>query len=407
MRGDFSVRFEYKIRDPNGNVSTGITEGDSKQTVIEMLNNQDFLILHIKPVKKGEIIINVPMSKKIKNKEMILFSKQFALMLDSGLSITSSLAVLAKQNKNKYFQSVLSKINEDIESGSSLYESLKKYPTVFSSMYANMVKSGEVSGNLSKVLYEVAEHLDRNQQIASKVKSASIYPIILSVLSIVVVAVLLVFVFPMFTEIFESSNTEMPAPTQFLIGLSDSIRSGWLSILLVGFVLFFGVRFWLRSSKGKVLFDIFKLKIPVLSNVILQVATANFTRTMGTLLRAGVPIITALEIVEDVMDNTVIKKAISNSRISILGGQDLSGPLVEANIFDPLVTQMIMTGEETGRLEEVCVQMSEFYDKEVQEVIGSSMAILEPLLIVIIAIVIGGLVISIFLPMFNLSSAIG
>ena len=361
--------------------------------------------------KKGkkEIVEKKPgMFSKVSLKEITIFSRQLATMISSGVTLLKGITILADQNENHIFKEILTKIKTELSSGISFSACLSKFPKQFNFLYVNMVKAGEASGALETVLGKLADGLEKDQALRGKVKGAMMYPIIVMSVALIIVSLLLVFVVPTFTKMFTDAGMELPGLTQAIVNVSDFLAGiGGVVILLLVIVAIYLFKKFVTSPKGKRKWDQFVLKLPIMGEFSRKVAVGRFTRTMATLLNSGVAILTAFDIVTDVVGNEVIADSLRNAKDSIKEGNTIAMPLKESGEFPTMVTQMIEIGEESGAITEMLGKVADFNEREVEDVIAAMVAAMEPLAIVVMAVVVGTIVIGMFLPMFQLSDMAG
>jgi type IV pilus assembly protein PilC len=400
--------FSYQVKAKNGRIIKGTLEADNRNLVIENLLKQNYVILEIKEEKpQGKNVeIQFRFLEKVTTKDIALFTRQLSTMIGAGLPIIRCFDILKEQTINPKLKRTAVEIRDDLEAGTALWESIRKHPKVFSEMYVSMVRAGESGGVLDVILDKLANHLERDQEIQAKVKSASTYPIIMVSVAIVVIIFILTFVMPTLTNMFVSANAELPAFTQFFLNLSYFIRSKILFILAFTGLIVFLLKAWAKQPQGRIFFDRLYLTMPLVGRTVNRVAVARFTRTMGLLIKSGVPILQTLEVLEGVVGNKVIANAIARARVSIREGQSIAEPLQQTGVFEAMVIQMITIGEETGRLDEMLERMADFYDREVTYSIDSLMAALEPLLLIIVAVFVGMIILATYLPIFNMIQTI-
>lgn len=402
-----ATTFVYKVKDKSGQITSGTLEGDSVTTIVTKLRQKGLTVLSVNAKSASKNInISLGRKKKVKIKEITVFSRQFATMINSGLSLTKALHILAEQTENPAFGEVISQVQKDVEAGQTLSEALAKHPRVFSNLFINMVKAGETGGVLDDVLLRVADHYEKDIAIKSKIKSAMTYPIAMFIMSMLIVFAMITFVVPVFVNMFSQLGGDLPLPTKILIFSSNAVR-GWWYILIA---LIIGARYLFKSYKsskvGRLQLDKIKLKLPVFGQLFSKLAIARFTRTFGTLISSGVPILQAMDIVADTANNEVISGTIRNARSSIKEGETIAQPLEKSPVFPPMVVQMIAVGEETGALDSMLAKIADFYDEEVGNLVESLTSLIEPLMIVFMGLVVGGIIISLYLPMFGLINLI-
>lgn len=402
--------YSYRAMNNAGAVVKGNLEAENRNLVIESLLRQNYTILDLKEDKaklaasKSEFNINLFESVRIG--DLSLFTRQLSTMVGSGLPIVRSFQILEEQTKNSMLRRAVADIRANLEGGWTLHDSMAQHPRIFSQMYISMVKAGETGGSLDTVLNRLADTLERDREINSKIKSSSIYPIIVMCMAVVVVIVILTFVMPTFISQFTSSGTELPAFTQFFMNISYFIRDLWYA-LIIGIILLVAVLKWIgRQPNGRLFFDRLYLHLPIIGKAVNRIAVSRFTRILGTLIKSGVPILEALEVLKGVVGNRVISDAIGEARNSIREGQSIAAPLAATAVFEPMVTQMIAVGEETGSLDDMLERMAVFYDNEVTFAIDAMLKSMEPAMIIIVGVVIGAIIIAIYLPVFNVIQTI-
>lgn len=401
------AEFSYKAKAPNGTVMEGIIEAAEQRAAVDKLRGQKYIILEINEAKKSAIdqfIKSLGFKPKVKSKDLVLFSRQLSTLVSAGVPIVQGLSILIEQIENKVFKNIVEKIQEDIESGQSIADSLKKHPNAFTDLYVAMIRAGEMGGILDVILERLSSYLEGAEALKGKVKGAMVYPIVVGLIAGVVTLFLLTVVIPTFKEIFESFGAELPLITQFLIDLSDFLRKWIIAVILVPIGLFIGFKQFRKTPFGNYKTDEIALKIPVFGILLKKVAVAKFTRTFGTLIKSGVPILQALDTVAKTSGNKVIEKAILEAREAIREGERIADPLRKSAIFPPMVIQMISVGEETGNLDTMLSKISDFYDQEVDNAVKGLTSMIEPIIIVVMGLVIGSIVIAMFMPMFELGN---
>ncbi len=395
--------FEYKARTRRGEILQDKMEGDDTMSVAASLRQQGLLVIDIKEQGVGQKDILEPF-KKVKLDDVVIFSRQFATMINAGLPIVRALYILGEQTSNKKLQDVIVEVRQDVEAGLALSEALEKHPKVFNRLYVEMVRAGEIGGVLDGVLLRIADQLEADQDLRRKVKSAMTYPTVVLVMAILAAAIMLIFIVPIFARMFEDLGGTLPLPTRIAIGISNLLTGfGGLLVaaLLVGGVVFF-LR-WKDSEQGRKVWGRVVLKIPArIGDVVQKVALARFARTLGSLSAAGVPILQALEITAASSGNYVVEQALLKSRDSIRQGIPIFKPLEEEPVFPPMVTRMIAVGEETGDLDGMLEKIGDFYESEVDATIKALTSIIEPLMIVVVGGIVGAIIISMYLPMFRI-----
>jgi len=358
-------------------------------------------------LKPKDIFENVAfMQPKVKQADIIIFCRQFSTMIDAGLPIIQCLDILYSQNENKTFKQMLKEIKGNVESGQTFAEALKKYPKQFDNLFVNMIAAGEAGGILDTILRRLSAYMEKAAKLKAKIKGGMTYPIVTMIIAIIVVAIIMVFVIPVFEDMFEGMGGALPVPTQIVVNMSRFIKSNILYIIgLIG-ALIFAIRHFYKTEKGQTLMDDLFLRIPLFGPLIRKAAVSKFTRTMGTMLGSGVAILDALEIVAKTAGNKTIEKAVYETRSAIAEGRTMSDPLSESGVFPSMVCQMIAVGESTGALDSMLTKIADFYDEEVDQAVENMTALIEPFMLVFLGVVIGGLVVSMYLPIFQMASAL-
>jgi len=399
--------FGYEAIDASGRTLRGSLEADSEQLLISRLHEQGLHVVKVEAQKeRAALFSGLRKPRKPKLQAMVVFSRQFATMIDAGIPILRCLDILHSQTKDIALKHALDTVRKDVKAGMALNEALEKHPLVFSTLYVNMVRAAEVAGILDQILDRLATFLEKDLEVRQKVKSAMMYPVMVLIFSFLVLVAIFMFVLPKFKEIFDSMNVEMPATTQFLFAASDFVVGYWWA--MVGAVIggLVALRRYIRTPKGRYQYDYLKLKVPLIGELVLKLAVARFARTFGTLVASGVPLMRTLEIVGETSGNAVLATAIEGTRASIREGQPLSTPFAATGLFPPMVIHMMDIGEESGRLSEMMVRIADFYEQEVDAAIKGLTSMIEPLLIVFLGGIVGFIAISIMMPMFKLVSAI-
>ncbi len=395
--------FTYKARDRRGGVLQDQIEAEDTRAVASTLRQQGLLVIDIKEQGVGQKDILEPF-KKVKLDEVVIFTRQFATMINAGLPIVRSLYILGEQTTNKKLTDTVVQVRKDVEAGLALSESLAKHPKVFNRLYVEMVRAGEIGGILDEVLLRIASQLEKDQELRRKVKSAMTYPTVVLILAVVAAAFMLIFIVPIFAKMFKDLGGTLPLPTRIAMGLSG-LLTGPLGILvaaaLIGGAVFF-LR-WKETEQGRKVWGRVILKLPAkIGEVVQKVALARFARTLGTLSAAGVPILQALEITATSSGNWVIEQALLKSRDSIREGIPIYRPLESEPVFPPMVTRMIAVGEETGDIDGMLSKIAEFYESEVDATVKALTSIIEPLMIVVVGGIVGGIIVAMYLPMFKI-----
>lgn len=405
-----TTTFDYKVRDRDGKLIQGSLEGDSLALVSTKLREMGFAPIEIKPMSKVNLKteIRIPgLTDRVKLKEVALMSRQLATMVAAGLTLVRALGVLADQMESKTLAEALLTIRQDVEEGSSLSAAIEKMPKIFPPLYVAMVKAGEVGGQLDMVLLKLSSTLEKQVELRSKVRSAMAYPAMVICLVIVIMAALMIFVVPIFKKLFHSLNAPLPVPTQIVITISNVVASLWLLVVIAVVVaIIVAFRRWIATPAGRRKWDAFKLRPPVFGPLAHKVALARFSSTLASLITAGVPIIESLDIVADNSGNQIVADALRAAQSGVREGQALSASLSQHPVMPTMVTQMIETGEESGSLDAMLDKVATFYDNEVNSTVESLTSVLEPLLIITMGACIGAIVVSMYLPMFNIYTII-
>ena len=399
--------FAYKGLDARGSQTTGQIESDSKSAAAQTLRNKGLTVLDLNEVKRG--LGSIQIGGRVKPKDLTVFSRQFATMVGSGLSMLRCLYVLEEQTPNKKLAEVIGQVRADVEAGIALSDALEKHPKVFSRLYVSMVRAGELGGILDEVLNRVATQLEKEDSIRRAVKSAMVYPILIGSFAIIVLIGMVMFLIPIFAGMYkELDNAKLPALTRLMVGISDVMRSWRGLIVLVAIIfLIWVLRKLKQTDRGHAAWDRFKLRVPMgIGEIIRKLAVARFSRTLGTLITSGVPILQAIDITGKAAGNVVIEHAMEQVQQSVKEGQSITGPLEKVSIFPPMVTQMISVGEETGSLDAMLSKIADFYEDEVNASVKSLTSILEPILMIGVGAIVGTVVISMYLPIFNMMNIV-
>ena len=390
-----------------GKKKKGEMEADSENFVRLTLRRQGIEPTKIKP-KPKDLFENVKfLQPKVTEKDIVVMTRQFATMIDAGLPLVQCLEILFSQQENKTFKRILKNIKEDVEEGSTFADALKQHPEVFDDLFVNLVAAGEIGGILDIILNRLAAYIEKAAKLKKKVKGAMTYPIVVMVIAVLVVAVILIFVIPVFQSMFADFGKALPVPTQVVVAMSHFVKN-YILYIIVGFVLLiFAFRRFYKTEKGRALVDKVVLEIPVFGMLLRKVAVAKFTRTLGTMISSGVPILDSLDIVAATAGNMTIEEAIRETRQSISEGRTIAEPLADSEVFPSMVVQMISVGEATGALDTMLGKIADFYDDEVDAAVDALTAMLEPFMMVFLGGTIGGLVVSMYLPIFQMAGAMG
>lgn len=403
--------FRWQGVSARGEVLAGEMEAPTRDAVLVRLRSQRIQPLPEKIREKGKGLdreIAIPgFSESVSGRDIVIFTRQLATMIDAGLPIVQCLDVLATQSPNKKLRNIVRQLKEEVESGSTFTDALRKHGKYFDDLYTNMVAAGEVGGILDSILNRLAGYMEKAMKLKSKIKGAMIYPAVIVTVAVSVTAILLIFVIPVFAELFVSFGQELPAPTRIVIALSDFTIAYFTYILLFLVAVIIALRQFYKTEAGRLALDSLMLQAPVFGDLLRKTAVARFTRTLSTLVSSGVPILDALAITARTAGNKVVERAVLATRISISEGRTISEPLEQSKVFPPMVCQMISVGESTGALDAMLNKIAEFYEEEVDNAVANLTALMEPLVIVFLGIVIGGLVIAMYMPIFKLGSVIG
>jgi len=398
-------KYAWEGRLPQGGIRKGELEGPNETAIRAYLRQQQ--IIPTKIVKKAkEIKITLPFMKgRVKKKALAIFTRQLATMIDAGLPLVQSLDILAQQEEDETFQGIITTIKNEVEAGATLAAALQKHPRCFDNMFVNLVVAAEEAGTLDVILSRLATHIEKMEELKKKIKSALVYPIMIVTVAIGVTIVLMVFVVPVFEKLFAGMGATLPTPTRVVIGISNIFKSYLPIIIAITVAMVIALNRYNKTENGKRRIDDMVLKLPVFGELIRKVSIARFARTLATLVTSGVPILEALNIVAGAAGNKVIEEAILKGRVSISEGQSISEPLAESGVFPVMVTQMIAVGESTGSLELMLTKVADFYEAEVDVAVATLSSMLEPILMVFLGVIVGGLVISMYLPIFKMASA--
>lgn len=397
--------FVYKGRARTGEDREGTVEAATREEAVAALRRQGVVVSSV--TEKGREIALPRLRGGVKQKELSIFTRQFSVMIDAGLPLVQCLEILAGQQQNRVFQNVLNAVRADVEAGSTLADAMRKHPRVFDHLYANMVAAGETGGILDTILQRLAVYIEKIVKLKAAIRGALVYPVAVMAIAVVVVWVILTFVIPVFADLFTGLGAELPLPTKVTIALSNFLRRWWW--LLIGSIIgtFFGIKSYHKTEKGRRVLDGLLLKIPVIGNLLRKIAVARFCRTLSTLTSSGVPILDGLDICAKTSGNAIVEDAIFLVRKGVEEGKTISGPLKETTVFPSMVVSMIEIGEQTGHLDTMLGKIADFYEDEVDEATANLLSLLEPLIIVFLGTVIGGIVISMYMPMFSLIGKIG
>ncbi|MBN1212517.1 MAG: type II secretion system F family protein [candidate division Zixibacteria bacterium] len=391
--------FEYKGKTIAGAPVQGTMKANKKEDLERILRQNRILV---KSITKKAPDIQIRFGTGIKRIEVSRFTRQFATMIGAGLPMVQCLDILSSQMENKELAKIVSQVKDGVQGGATLSDALSRHPKVFDPLYTNMVEAGEVGGALDAILVRLALYREKSDQIIRKVKGAMVYPSVIAVVATLVTIGMLIWIVPTFAKMFGGVGAELPAPTQIVLSLSHFLKSNFLYLLIGSVGALIAFIWWKKTPAGALLFDKFLLRTPVFGNLVRKSSITRFSRTLGTLLASGVSILEALEITAKTAGNLVVAKAIKKSVLSIAEGDTITGPLKETGVFPPMVTQMVGVGEKTGGLDEMLNKIADFYDEEVDEAVTALTSIIEPIIIVVMGVVIGGILIAMYLPMFDI-----
>ena len=398
--------FKYVAKDTNANTVNGKIIADNQAAVIEELRKRKLIIISVTQVKETDFKGFSFGGKKVKPDDLVIFTRQLATMVDAGIPLMQGFDALQEQIANPYFKSVINSIKDDIEVGSSLSAAFAKYPTVFDNLFISMVKVGEAGGMLSSILDRIAQYMEKSLKLQRKIKSAMIYPQVVVGMALLITIFLLYKVVPTFVGIFESLGADLPGPTKVLIAISNVVRHGLLWLIGGIIVSVMAFSYYSRTDTGRLNIDRLKLKLPILGELFRKISISRFSRTLATLTQSGVPILASLDIVGRTCGNKVLEIAVNNVKNNVREGENIAPPLIKSGVFPPMVTRMIAVGEKTGEMEKMLVKIAEFYDDQVDTAVAGLTSLIEPLIIGFLGIVIGGIVVSLFLPIIKMTTLI-
>ena len=396
--------FEYKGKTLAGAAVQGTMKANNREEMERVLRQNRILVSSI---TKRAPDIQIKFGTGIKKVEISRFTRQFATMIGAGLPMVQCLEILSSQSDSKEMAKVIAQVKDGVQGGSTLSESMARHPKVFDQLYTNMVEAGEVGGALDAILVRLAVYREKADQLVRKVKGAMMYPSVVAIVAGGITVAMLTFIVPVFAKMFQGLGSELPAPTQYVLNISNFLKSHFLYLFLGFLGLVVALLYWKRTPSGALTFDRILLKSPVLGNLVRKSSIARFTRTLSTLLASGVSILEALEITAKTSGNLVVANAINKSVLAIAEGETITGPLKETGVFPPMVIQMIGVGEKTGGLDDMLNKIADFYDEEVNDAVAALTSIIEPVIIVVMGAVIGGILIAMYLPMFDIIGKIG
>jgi type IV pilus assembly protein PilC len=398
--------FIYKAKAKSGRSLKGEMEAPSMEMAESALRRKGYTDIKVK-TKPKDMLQGTFLETQVKSKDMVIFSRQFATMINSGVPILQALQVMCEQTENPKLRRILYEVRNDIEGGSSLFDALSKHEDIFDDLYTNMVNAGEAGGILDVILDRLAAYIEKAARLKAKVKGAMTYPTVVLIVAMLVIVVILLFVIPTFEKMFEEFGGALPGPTQVVIDMSKFVQANWLVLLLALGGFFVAFKYFLRWERGRILFDRWILFTPVFGPLLRKVAVARFSRTLSTMVSSGVPILQALDIVARTSGNKTVELGVLEARKSISEGQTLAEPLEETRVFPPMVIHMISIGETTGALDTMLAKIADFYDSEVDQAVENLTSLIEPFMIVFLGVVVGGMVVAMYLPIFKIAGSIG
>jgi type IV pilus assembly protein PilC len=400
------ISFKWTGKTTTGVFQSGEITAPTKDDVVSALRRQGIIPTSVIEAKKSAVKAGGQRGG-VKEKDLVVFTRQFATLFSSGIPIVQGLEIMAKQSEKKALRGILTQVKESIETGSTLADALRKHPKVFDNLYTNMVAAGEIGGVLDSVLMRLAEYIEKTMKLKKKIKGAMIYPGIILSVAVLVVAIIMIFVIPIFAKIFSEMGVALPLPTTIVIGLSNFISGiGGLILLILFILVIIGIVQYRRTEQGRKVTDKFLLDLPILGDLLRKVAVARFSRTLGTLIGSGVPILEGLEICAKTAGNKIVEKEVLNTKREVTTGSTLAETMKDSKIFSPMVVQMINVGESTGSLEQMLIKVADFYDDEVDQAVVNLTTMIEPLMIIFMGVTVGFIVVALYLPIFKLGGVI-
>jgi type IV pilus assembly protein PilC len=400
--------YMWEGRSIRGEFRKGVLEAGNTTIASANLRRQQITPLKIKEKKSKDIKLSIPgFGEKVNEKDIVIFTRQFATMIDAGLPLVQCLDILSAQQPNKVFKKAISDVKVDVEGGLTFADALMKHPKIFNDLYVNLVAAGEAAGILDTILNRLSVFMEKAMKLKAQVKSAMVYPGTILSVAVIVIVIMMVFVIPTFEQMFEGLGGALPAPTQFVLNLSEWFQNNILYIFIGSVASAIVFRKMYKTEKGRRAIDRVLLKLPVFGDLIRKVAVARFTRTLGTMISSGVPILEALDIVARTAGNKIVEDAILKTKESISEGKTIAEPLAETGVFPSMVVQMISVGESTGAMDAMLSKIADFYDDEVDTAVATLTSLLEPMLMIFLGVIIGGMVISMYLPVFKLAQTLG
>lgn len=397
--------FAYKARNLSGKLLTGKIEAESRDAAIAQLRNRNYYVVQINPAMDFKLDLDKLLNLKIKVKDLAVFCRQAATMIEAGIPLLQCLNILTQQTESKKLREILKAVIMDIENGKSLSEAFRIHQRYLPGIFIDMLTAGEVSGTLDQAMDRLANQFEKDHELKEKIKSAMTYPLVIGAFAFLAMVILLVVVVPIFVEIFEQVGAELPLPTRIMLGFSKACTNFWFLILPAPLLLYFGLKSFAATDRGKVITDRLLLKLPVYGKLTQKTITARFARTLATLLKSGVPLMQSLETVENVVGNTQVTKIIKAARENIKEGENMSPILLNASFFPPMAVNMIAIGEESGALDALLEKVAIYYEQEVETLVAKLSSVIEPLMIAGVGIMVGFIAVSIYLPLFGLSGA--
>ena len=397
--------FQYRVRDREGRLVEGSLEADNSTLVANKLRQMGYVPVAIERKDSSSLQkeLKIPgLGAKVKQKDVAVLARQFATMINAGLSLIRSLHILEEQTENKQLGAITKAVRLDVEKGASLSQALAKHPKAFNRLFVAMVKAGETGGVLDSVLMQLAAIIEKQVELKRKIKSAMTYPVAVLALVLLIVTAMLIFVVPTFQTLYADLGGQLPLPTRLLLAVSGIVTKFAPLIILLEVVLVFVFKRWVQSDKGRAQWDAIKLKVPIFGKLVQKTAITRFSRTFAVLLRSGVPILESLEITSETVNNEVVSRAVKDVQSAVKSGESVAGPLAEHAVFPPMVVQMLAVGEETGAVDEMLEKVADFYDQEIEAMVDALTSLLEPLLIVVMGGAVGGMVVALYMPMFNI-----
>lgn len=403
------VEYLYRVKDQSGRMQEAVAQAESPSALRARLSARGMEVVDIRPRAGGAGggLATIAFFEQVKLRDMVVFSRQFSAMVGSGVAMLRALTIMVEQCENPKMKRTLDSVRRQVETGTSLSDSLARHPDVFDKLFVSMVRAGETGGILDDVLKRLADFLEARQKLNQKVQSAMVYPSVVLAVAVLVFWAMLTFILPIFQGLFKNVGGELPAYTQFLVMLSEFMRSIWMGLFAVAAVATaWGIRTWYKTESGRFQIDSFMVGLPVFGDLLKKVAIARFSRTFGTLIKAGVPMLSALDVVKDTSGNAVLALSVEKVQKEVREGGTISKPLAKDPLFPPMVTQMVAVGEETGRLDDMLAKVADFYDMEVENAVEALTSLLEPIMVVGIGGIVGSVVVGMYLPIFTVINQI-